>query len=399
MAFGIDDPLEGVAVIAVGDGVCHFVHATVFVVGRDDRLADRVDELVVPLRPVACPTFGHGLGDHVQPLQVLGNGQGVRVLLPNLAIDPLHQAPAIGQVDFPVGSHAAYVEGHVHAQAIDVVFLHPHERIVTDVLPYFGAAEVRAGTAPRGIIAPVLVEVDAAAVVLAPAVESPQVQVAWPEVVVHHIQNYCKALAMGLLHEILELRRPAVGRLDSERMGRVVPPTAIPGELGNGHHLDAVDAQPLQVVELLDGVGKGAGCVHIRFGIVERADMQLVDDPLVPRWCRVEVVVPIEGAVVDDAVAHRVGDVPGMWINPAQFAGRRVEVEAVFLPGFCIRYVCGPVSVLFRVQRVGFRFPVVEITDDADRRGMRCPDAEGRAVGVRNGTHAGLRGGWSRGHV
>ena len=68
-----------------------------------------------------------------------------------------------------------------------------------------------------------------------------------------------KPLLVRLADELLERLRPAVGALDGEDVRRVVPPRPVAGELGDRHHLEAVDAEFLQVVEPADDVVERAG--------------------------------------------------------------------------------------------------------------------------------------------
>ena len=141
-----------------------------------------------------------------------------------------------------------------------MVVLEPHERVVADELAHLGAAVVGAGVAPRRLRAPVVVEVDAAAVVLAPAVEPPQVEVGRAEVVVDHVEDDREAAPRGPPRtKSLKPVRPAVGALDGEDVRGVVAPGAVAGELGDRHDCDGVHAEPLQVVEPADASSKVAG--------------------------------------------------------------------------------------------------------------------------------------------
>ena len=66
----------------------------------------------------------------------------------------------------------AHVNGAIDAQPVHVVFVKPHCDIVENKLPDFRPAEIRT-PAPRRIAALVVVEVNPAAVVLAPTVKLP----------------------------------------------------------------------------------------------------------------------------------------------------------------------------------------------------------------------------------
>ena len=252
-------------------------------------------------------------------------------------------------------------------------------------------AVVRAGVAPRGFLPPVLVEVDAPAAVLAPPVEPPQVQVGRPEVVVDHVQDDREPVPVGLPDELLERLRPAVGALDREDVGRVVPPRPVPGELGHRHHLEAVHPQGLEVVEPADDVLERPRPIVARVGVVERPDVQLVDHPLVPRRGLEVGLAPVERRVVDDPVADRAGDLLRVGVDPGELARRRLEVEPVLVAGLRPRHVGVPVAFgVLTGERVLAGLPVVERADHRHRVGVRGPDPEGDALRVEDGPHPGV---------
>src|SRR5439155_27041009 len=110
---------------------------------------------------------------------------------------------------------------------------------------------------------------------------------------------------------------------------RVVAAGAVAGELGDRHHLHGVDAQRLEVPEPAGHVAEGGRPVVVGVRVVERADVQLVDDQLIPGGYAALVALPVEVRVVDDAVADRVGDLPGVRVDPGELAERGDEVEPV----------------------------------------------------------------------
>ena len=120
--------------------------------------------------------------------------------------------------------HAADVKGHVEAQPVEVVLVQPVHRVVADEPAHLLATVVGAGVAPGCLGAPVVVEVDATLVVLAPPVELPQVQVARTEVVVDHVEDHRDSPLVRLAHERLERLRTAVRRLHREEVRWVVAP-------------------------------------------------------------------------------------------------------------------------------------------------------------------------------
>ena len=125
----------------------------------------------------------------------------------------------------------------------------------------------------------VVVEVDAALVVLLPAIELPQVEIARTEVVVDHIQDDGDAALVRLPDELLEAVRPAIGTFHREDVGGVVAPGVIPGELGDRHDLDGIDPELHQMIQPLQHGLESARPAFLFH--MERADMQLIDHELV----------------------------------------------------------------------------------------------------------------------
>src|SRR5207244_6729300 len=128
-------------------------------------------------------------------LHVLGDHELPRLPGAHLAVDPLHQAPAVGDVGAGIrvrAPHVADPAGGVPAKPVAVPLLQPHERVVTNVLPHLAATVVRPRVAPRRLPPPVVVEIDPAFLgtpVRAPAVELPEVEVVGAEVVVDDVED------------------------------------------------------------------------------------------------------------------------------------------------------------------------------------------------------------------
>ena len=238
-------------------------------------------------------------------------------MLGDLGIDPLQQAPALlERVPFValVAAHAADVEGHVEAQPVEVVLVQPVERVVPDELADLAASVVGAGVAPGGVAAPVVVEVDAALVVLAPAVELPEVEVARAEMVVDDVEDHRDPAPMRGFDEGLKPLGSAVGALDGEDVRGVVAPGDVPGELHRRHDLHRVHPEPLQMPELLDRISEGARGLLV--GTVEGADVHLVDHHFVPGRHLEVGAVPVVRRIDDDAVADGGGDSAGIGVDP-----------------------------------------------------------------------------------
>jgi len=213
--------LEGVPVGA-RDGVAHLRQRAVAVEGGGGRPAHRVDEAGVPLGVEVRPV-GSGAAQVGLAAEVLGDQDAPGELGPDGLVDLAHEGPAVRQVVTPA-VHAAHVRGHVVAEAVDMVVPQPHEGVLPDEGAHLGTAVVGPRLAPGGRRTAVVVEVDAALVVLGPAVEAPQVEIGGPEVVVDHVQEDRDAALVGLAHERLETVRPTVGALHREDVRGVVAP-------------------------------------------------------------------------------------------------------------------------------------------------------------------------------
>lgn len=346
-----------------------------------------MDEVGIPLHAEPGAASPNVLGDPRVVLQVLGDGDPAGKFLRDLAVDPLEQAPALGQVPVAGAVHRVDELGSVEAQAVDVVFLEPHADVIEDILPDLAASVIGPGVPPWGVRPVVVVEVDAAAMVLGPAVELPQVEVTRAQVVVHDVEDHRDALLVGTLDEPLERHRTTIGALHRKDMGGVVAPRPFPCELGHRHDLDRIDAKPLQISQTGRHCGELAGLGGVLL-VVERADMQFVEDELVPRREMEVVALPVEARVVDNGVADRGGYLAGIRINARACALRRSQQKSVLIADLCLAHVGVPGAVLLGVHGMRVAVPVVERSEDGDVLGMRRPHAERDAPRVRHGAHA-----------
>ena len=128
------------------------------------------------------------------------------------------------------------------------------------------------------------------------------------EVVVDDVEADGQALAWARVDEALQRRRAAVGVVHGVEVDAVVAPAPAPGERGDRHELDDVDAEVDEVVEPADGGVQGA------LGR-ERADVQLVED-------RAEGVAPAPGRRRRQACRRGVED-------PARRRARRAGCQAL----------------------------------------------------------------------
>ena len=230
VALGVDDAPERVVVAAQGLG--ELGHRALGVVDGGQQPAARGARSSAShwaWKPAPPSSDG---GDRRVGLEVLGDEDLVGVALADRRRDRAHEVPALGQVAGAEAVDGAHVEGRVEAQPVEVELLEPHQGVVVQVGAHLLAAVVGTGVAPRGRRALVVVEVDAALAVLAPAVELPQREVARAEVVDDDVEDDRDAVPVGLLDEALERVGAAVAALDGEGVGRVVAPGVVTGELG-----------------------------------------------------------------------------------------------------------------------------------------------------------------------
>jgi len=108
--------------------------------------------------------------------------------------------------------------------------------------------------------------------------------------------------------------------------------------------------------------------------------VHLIDDQIVPRR-NLEVVraLPVEGRVVDDAVAHRTGNLAGVGIDTVELRFAVDQQKLVLVARLGAGYIGGPIAVAFENKGVGGFVPFVEVADNEDLLRVGCPDAEGRA--------------------
>ena len=146
--------------------------------GGDHRLADGVDEHGVPLRAEPGSAGADVLGEPLVVLQVLGDGDPAGEFLRDLAVDPLEQAPAFGQV-LLAGAMTVRMNWVQSKRRPSTWYSSSHIKTLSRmILTDLAASVIGPGVSPRRVRPVVVVEVDSAAIVLAPAVELPQIEVA-----------------------------------------------------------------------------------------------------------------------------------------------------------------------------------------------------------------------------
>ncbi len=139
-------------------------------------------------------------------------------------------AHAIGQFEQKVavgnGMH------RIQAQAVEAVFVQPHQRAIDEEIPHLAPAKVD-GIAPGRVL---VVAEEGAGI-------APQVVAVGPEVVIDNVEKHHQPVAMGGVDQLLELFRRAVGGFGRVRQNPVVAPIAIAGKFRQRHQLDGGHAQ------------------------------------------------------------------------------------------------------------------------------------------------------------
>src|SRR6185436_16391971 len=85
-------------VVTMIQRIAHTVHVPVRVIGRNDGLADGMDKAGVPLRAKPSTPLTRVFRDPFVVLQILSDDDLPRLLGANLVINPLQEAPTVGQL-------------------------------------------------------------------------------------------------------------------------------------------------------------------------------------------------------------------------------------------------------------------------------------------------------------
>ena len=113
-----------------------------------------------------------------------------------------------------------------------------------------------------------------------------------PEVVVDDVEEDHQPALVRRVDQRLQVVGPAVGGIGGEQGGAVVSPVAGARKVGDRHQLDGGDAKIDQIIEFFDAAGERAGGS-------ERADVQLVEDDLLPRPAAPVGMAPAVGGRID----------------------------------------------------------------------------------------------------
>src|ERR1700730_655425 len=237
-----------------------------------------VVEIIIPLRVVtraatACP------------LQVAGL---IAVVFEDQMNFAIGDAAPDGVTDFADDIGLALVENRVdgiEAQPVEMELLQPIERIVYEKIAY--RSVVRPGEidrgAPRRLVA-------AGEEIWS---DRRQIITLGTEVVVDDVEKDCEAAGVTRLDEVLQVVRPTVCRNRSIEEHTVITPIAASGKLRDRHQLDGSGAELGDMIEMPD-------CNDEVAGIGESAEVQLVENGLLPWTPTRSEIGPIIGRGIDD---------------------------------------------------------------------------------------------------
>ena len=251
MRFGIDDTPECIAVVAQLQRPLHRAHIASLIISRHDGRAYRMNEARIPLGGEPSATRARIASQPFVLLHVLRDAELPGLASANLVINVLHQAPAIGDIIGRIvitSEDIPYPAGSIPAKPIHETLLHPAQRIVPKVLPHFVSAVIRPVHPPGSLFAVVVIKIDAALVVLAPAIELPQIAIVWTDMVINHVEKNRDTALVRFPHQIAKSVGASVGMLYREHISLVVAPGGIGWKFPRGHDLDHVDAQIPQIV-------------------------------------------------------------------------------------------------------------------------------------------------------
>ena len=180
--------------------------------------------------------------------------------------------PEPDQVDHGVGDFGVVVVqvGLVVVEAVPVVLL---ARVVPRPVRALDVGEHHAGVGPLLVVVVPDVPVGLGVVPRRPRLDEPGVLVAG--VVHHEVGDDPDAAAVRVLQERHQVADAPVVGVHVEEVADVVAAVA-EGRRVEGQHPDAVDPQPLHVVELLAQAAQVAGAVVV--GVVVAPDEHLVED-------------------------------------------------------------------------------------------------------------------------
>ena len=154
----------------------------------------------------------------------------------------------VGVVVAPGG--ITHVNRTINAQTVYMIFSEPHRDVVKDELAYFRPPVV-GSSAPRRIAALVIIKIDAAAIILTPAIKAPQISIT-VKMIVHNVKNDADAVLMAGAHEFHQPMSSAEHAFDTENMIWRIAPTIAKRHACDRHKLNNIDTEIAQIIKFFN---------------------------------------------------------------------------------------------------------------------------------------------------
>ena len=191
---------------------------------------------------------------------------------------------------------------------------------------------------------------------------------------------------MHCFDEPLEGGRTAVVGFHGENARWIVAPRQVAGELGQGHDFHDVHAQPLQIVEFLQGflklvrlpvllVVKGSQVHFINHEFVDGRNMKIV-------------AFPVKMRVVNNRVAHRTGNLARIRVDAQQLLVAGYNTVAILVADGGGRDIGVPKLAPLALHWVSVVRPTVKRARDVNRVGVGRPYTKRDARLVRGCPHS-----------
>src|ERR1700722_10728463 len=113
------------------------------------------------------------------------------------------------------------------------------------------------------------------------------------KVVVDDVKKNHQPTLVRSLDEIFQVFGAAIDRVGGKGKYAVISPVALAGEIGKRHQFESGDADIDEIVETLDHTGEGSRGAKC-------ADVEFVDDRVLPRSAAPICIAPVEGSGIDD---------------------------------------------------------------------------------------------------
>ena len=281
---------------------------------------ERVVEVVAPLR-VHAIAERLARADHARIVEV-ALGDKIEILA-QCCSEPFHlKRQLLHKV------HRGKIDKRMHrieAQAVAVIVLEPHRRIVTEESPHFIASR--------------LIEIDR----IAPGCPATFCEI-WAEfggvvsnraeVVIDDVEDDADAFAVARVHKALEAVWATIGLVRCKEGNAIVSPAAMAGKLRDRHHVDVGDAEIGKIIEVLD---RAVECSFL----AEGSNVEFVEDCAGPGRGTPLLIVPPKPRVIIQTgwPVYALGLAPAARVRV--WRGVVLDEECVVVADLCPRDVQG----------------------------------------------------------